>query len=64
LIDGLKWSGREDRRPLASVYFQKEPEERRNRGLLNGGEKRTPSLLTLAPTNVQPRVALPVAHYG
>ena len=41
LIGGLKWSSREDSRPLASVYLENESEERGKRGLLDGGEKRT-----------------------
>ena len=45
------------------LICEKESEERGKRKLLDGGMKRTPSLLNLPSTTVQPRVALNIAHY-
>jgi len=46
------------------LIYEKELEEREARGLLDGGGKRTPSLVNLPPTTLRPSHPLTTAHYG
>jgi len=49
---------------LKVLNSEKKSEERGKRGLLDGGGKRTLSLLNLPPTNAWTGVLLRIAHYG